>query len=237
MKKILLAVLFQSILLLSFAFSTVADPAPTPKPTNKPCCKKVIDKVVASKESCEGQFALVFLVDKSGSVNGKKLDLFKSFVKHFIDVVPEGNDLSIIGFDSNPFIVRKMGILMNADKDSARRRTDMLMAHGSTDLSTSVNQARLELLKSNAKCKSIIVLTDGVLKGSGDFELTLTKQLKSSHGINVSAALLQAGDEDDSDSYERLVMAGGGFFLRTAKEEFFSKNVLSEISKLIKTKL
>jgi von Willebrand factor type A domain len=220
--------LLSIVFLYSISFAT-----PTSAPKVKACknCKKIPDITNHAKETCGEQFAMVFLVDKSGSTKEKKLDLFKSLIQEFINKMPEGNELAVIGFDKIPFVVHRLKKLMNLDREAVLHRTSLLLASGQTDFSPAIEEARSQLLKTSAKCKFVIIFTDGVINAASDFALSVVKELKM-NGINVSIALFQSADDKYSDLHEIIATNGAGFFIRTGNEEYFRKNVLREIEKL-----
>ena len=170
--------------------------------------------------------AIVFLVDKSRSMSeGKKLDTVKqSLIKVFADLSPK-DEVAIIGFDSNPFLVLRMQSVAQSSS-LIEKRVNTLLPVGRTNLLPSLDLALRELQRSNNKPKRLFLITDGKVSSRDAVMMMVDKITKE--GITLS--VLCIGLESDLAFLREIAIKGKGSFYQVANSSGIPKAFKSELS-------
>jgi len=152
--------------------------------------------------------ALLFVIDKSGSMGGgpegdTKLDLAKAAVVAAADIMNPTDQIGILGFDAAwhwtaPF--RPVG-----RGEWIRDALTTLRADGGTKLYDAMLQARRAILDKQAAIKHVIVLSDG-LSEKGDFHSLAADLAKA--GVTVST--VSVGSDADVTLLADLARGGNG---------------------------
>jgi len=111
-------------------------------------------------------FSLV--LDKSGSMSGDKIQRVKDAVKHVIDLVDDGDYISIITFDSSTRTrVKSQQAGGPSDRKSLKRQVDKLSAGGGTTMAPAMRAGLSEVKKhwSPSCVNRVVLLTDGQTTG------------------------------------------------------------------------
>jgi len=130
---------------------------------------------------------LALVIDKSGSMNGQKMELAKEAAAATAELLGPDDYIEVIGFDSSPERVVRM--------QSARNRLRILRdirritARGGTSIFPALDMAYQDLAVTRARIKHVIMLTDGQSPEQGIPELT---QAMRAEGITVSTVGLGA---------------------------------------------
>lgn len=131
--------------------------------------------------------ALSLVIDKSGSMNGRKIELAKEAAKSTAAMLGAEDYIGVVGFDSRPSQVVRM--------QSARNRLAILQgigrlaARGGTAIFPALDTAFQELAVTRAQVKHVILLTDGQAPETGIPDLTRAMRAE---GITVSTVGLGA---------------------------------------------
>ena len=156
--------------------------------------------------------AVALVIDKSRSMRqGDRIRSAKLAALTSIDALKDDDYVSVIGFDSAPFVIIKMAKVREV-KPSAERRLRNLTAAGKTNLLPALHQARNSLVRSKAGRKHIIVLTDGEVPDAGTIYFKEVNSLRQK-GITVSTVAL--GAEAAADFMKELASLGKGAFYHT----------------------
>lgn len=156
--------------------------------------------------------AVELVLDKSRSMaEGNKLEFAKEAASEVVRNLKDDDYIGVIGFDSAPFEVVRMGQVAKI-KEQALSRIRILFPTGKTNLMPAMDDARRRLLEIPAGRKHMIVLTDGQLPDAGPFYIELVKQLRVV-GITLSTVML--GPEADLGFLRSLADLGGGGYYQT----------------------
>lgn len=156
--------------------------------------------------------AVVLVLDKSRSmVFQNKILAAKRAAISAISTLKDDDFVSVIGFDSAPFIIIKLDRVPNV-RPIAERRLQNLTAAGKTNLLPALAAARQSLRRAPASRKHIIVLSDGKFPLAGNDYVQEIARLRED-GVTVSAVAL--GLEADLPFMRMLSQYGKGAFYHT----------------------
>lgn len=147
--------------------------------------------------------ALALVIDKSGSMNGQKMELAKEAAAATARMLGSEDYISVVGFDSQPTRIVRMQSAGNRIRilgDIGRLR-----ARGGTAIFPALDMAFQDLLVTRARIKHVILLTDGQTQEQGIPELV---QAMRAEGITVSTVGL--GSDVNRALLQHAATLGGG---------------------------
>ena len=147
--------------------------------------------------------ALALVIDRSGSMNGQKIELAKEAAKATAELLSGDDYISVIGFDSRPERVVRMQSASNRLR--ILRDISRLTARGGTAIFPALDMAYQDLAVTRARVKHVILLTDGQAPERGITELT---QVMRAEGMTVSTIGL--GADVNRALLQSIANLGGG---------------------------
>jgi hypothetical protein len=129
------------------------------------------DLVVTSPQ----ERVLLFIIDKSGSMQGASIDAVRQAVMRGIDLCDERMTIGVVAFDDSASVLVKPQKADAHGKDAAAQLLRMLFASGGTAFSTGLDLARSIFQQYPDAIRRAIFLTDGVNESErpGRFESVL----------------------------------------------------------------
>lgn len=157
---------------------------------------------------------IVFVIDRSGSMSGEKIEQAKDALQFILGQLGEGDRFSIVSFNQEQSVLADS--LQTVDKGilkDARRFVDRLTAGGSTDLEAAL-QAGLSILEQSENrgaTRLVVFLTDG-LPTAGITDETLIHRLVTKRNTALEARLHVFGVGYDVNTHllDRLAADNGG---------------------------
>jgi len=155
--------------------------------------KKIIDRSVA----------IIFTIDKSGSMGGQKIELAKSAIISSLELISPNDSVSVVAFDQSPKVVVQLA--------SASRRNEIsdlvsrIRATGGTNIFPALEKSYNQLVPSNARFKHIILLSDG-RSAKADYE-TLLARIRAA---NITVSTIAIGAGADVQLLSRIASMGSG---------------------------
>jgi len=146
---------------------------------------------------------LALVIDRSGSMNGQKIELAKEAAKATAELLSSDDYISVIGFDSRPERIVRMQSARNRLR--ILRDIGRLAARGGTAIFPALDMAYQDLSVTRARIKHVILLTDGQAPERGITELT---QVMRAEGITVSTVGL--GADVNRALLQSIANLGGG---------------------------
>ena len=141
------------------------------------------------KEKEKPSLAMVLVIDKSGSMQGLPMALARQAAKSAVELLSARDQIGVIGFDGQPFVVSE--IQSAALKDAIFANIDSLQAGGGTNMYPAMVVGKEMLEDATAKIKHMICLSDGHTQPADHESLV---QAMTDSGITISTVALGEAD-------------------------------------------
>lgn len=162
---------------VTFGGTGAPQPSQHPGPRQSPGSRTQLVKAA--------QVTLLLLIDKSGSMAGKNLELAKAACIAAAKTLSDKDYVGVIGFDAKPHWV--LEITPANDMATIEDKVLRLRADGGTDIATALLEAHRVLSRVKTAVKHVVVLSDGETQPY-DFD-TLVGRMRQD-GITVSTVTL-----------------------------------------------
>ena len=150
---------------------------------------------------------LSLVLDKSGSMQGKKIQNLRQAAKLVVERLGSQDTISIVAFSDRKYLIAESQPVTN--KDELKKRIDRIRDGGGTAISGGMGQGLAELDKAVGpdRVSRMLLLTDGQTFGDEKRCLKLGKKA-GDEGIVVNA--LGLGDDWNEDLLDEIAEASGG---------------------------
>jgi len=150
---------------------------------------------------------LSLVLDKSGSMQGKKIQSLRAAAKLVVDRLGEGDTISIVAFSDRKYLIAESQPV--TDKEDLRKRIDHIRDGGGTAISGGMGQGLTELNKAldPDRISRMLLLTDGQTFGDEKACKKLGRKA-GDQGIVVNA--LGLGDDWNEELLDDIAEASGG---------------------------
>lgn len=150
---------------------------------------------------------LSLVLDKSGSMQGNKIENLRQAAKLVVDRLRPQDTISIVAFSDRKYLIA--GSQPVADKEELKKKIDRIRDGGGTAISGGMGQGLAELDKalSTDRVSRMLLLTDGQTFGDEKQCLKLGEQA-GAKGILVNA--LGLGDDWNEDLLDDIAEGSGG---------------------------
>jgi uncharacterized protein with von Willebrand factor type A (vWA) domain len=128
-----------------------------------------------------GPLVVGFIIDKSGSMAGERIDSVKRAVTQAIAMLPETALFFVVAFDSSSQVLMQALAATHANKEAASHALKQMTAGGGTAMSTGLAAARGIFERAPSAIHQAIFLTDG--KNESESAGVVTTQLKACEGL------------------------------------------------------
>jgi len=115
------------------------------------------------KKEKKSRLSLILIIDKSGSMLGKKMLFAKKASIELIKQLKPNDNFGIVAFDTAPYTIVELKS-NEAVKKEIVRRLSMLRADGGTDIFPAMDSAYRQIRQKNSKVNHVILLSDGNTK-------------------------------------------------------------------------
>ena len=153
---------------------------------------------------------IVFVVDRSGSMSGKKIEQAKAALKFVLNNLSEGDLFNVVAYDS---VVETFAPeLQRYDNDSRKKAlgfVEGIYAGGSTNISGAL-KAALGMLKDSKRPSYVIFLTDGKPTTGVTKESQLVADAKSQNNVRARLLSFGVGYDVNSRLLDKLARANFG---------------------------
>lgn len=171
--------------------------------------------------------AVVLVVDKSGSMrDDHRIVYAKEAAKAVARQLRDIDLLGVVGFDDSPFVVVYLETMARL-RGVVDNQIDRLKPGGQTYFLPALLEAKRQLDRANATRKHIILLSDGVTRGSQGELVDLVATMRNDSKITVSAVAISS--EADVRIMKRLSQYGGGLFHHTVDPSSLPQIVLEQL--------
>jgi uncharacterized membrane protein/uncharacterized protein YegL len=177
---------------------------------------------VAPPKSPEGT-AVVLIIDKSSSMEGKKIELARQSAIGVIQNLRPIDMVGVLIFDNS--FQWAVPIRRAEDKSLIKRLVSGITPDGGTQIAPALNEAYRKILPTKTTFKHIVLLTDGISE-EGD-SLDLSKEAAATH---VTISTVGLGQDVNRGYLEKVATLAGGkaYFLNepTGLEQILLKDVM-----------
>ncbi len=171
--------------------------------------------------------AVVLVVDKSGSMrDDNRIVYAKEAAKAVARQLHDIDLLGVVGFDDSPFVVVYLESMARL-RGVVDAQIDRLKPGGQTYFLPALLEAKRQLERVNASRKHIILLSDGVTRGSQGELVDLVSAMKNDLKITVSAVAISS--EADVRVMKRISQYGGGLFHHVTDPSTLPQIVLEQL--------
>ena len=115
------------------------------------------------KKEKKTRLSLILIIDKSGSMLGKKMLFAKKASIELIKQLKTNDNFGIIAFDTAPHTIVELKSKEDVKKEIIRKLS-MLNADGGTDIFPAMDAAYRQIRQKNSKVNHVILLSDGNTK-------------------------------------------------------------------------
>lgn len=160
-------------------------------------------RLKAPDEEEKQSAAVAIVMDRSGSMAGEKLEMAKSAAIATAEVLGHNDSLGVWAFDSEAHVVAPMTRLTSTNAVSGQIAA--VASGGGTNLQPAFELAREALLRTKAKVKHMIILTDGQTAGSGYEQLA-----SQCRGEGMTVSTVAIGEGSHVALLQAVASSGGG---------------------------
>ena len=165
---------------------------------------------------------VVLVIDKSGSMEGKKMTNTILAAQEFVDklLLSDGmTEIAVVSFDKNAHIVSNF--VGHGGKDGLKTEIGKIEADGGTNIQAGIHQAQILLDAVTADNKVIVLLGDG--EATYSYKVTQASGITlSTHRKNQTPDIIYDNPEVGNVDYDNIVGSGSDYTL-TASGGFPSK--------------
>jgi Ca-activated chloride channel homolog len=153
---------------------------------------------------------VVFAVDRSGSMSGKKFEQAKAALKFVLNNLHEGDTFNIVAYDSAIETFRpELQKFNDETRAAALSFVDGLFAGGSTNIDGALHRA-LDLLTDSSRPNYVIFLTDGLPTDGQTNETAIENNAKQANHVRARLFVFGVGFDVNSHLLDKLARANFG---------------------------
>ncbi|MEP6663553.1 MAG: VWA domain-containing protein, partial [Verrucomicrobiota bacterium] len=178
----------------------------------------------SEKKKDTPSLAMMLVIDKSGSMEGEKIQFAKEAAIAAVEVLSDRDYVGVIAFDGDPYVIADLQSAAN--KAGIMQSIERIDAGGGTAMYEPMVKAHQALQNITAGFKHCIVLTDGVSQ-PGDFQ-GITDQMGSDQ---ITVSTVAVGQDIDAELLQSIARWGKGRYYQTTDAhdipQIFTKETMS----------
>lgn len=153
---------------------------------------------------------VVFVVDRSGSMSGKKIEQAKGAAKFVLNNLREGDLFNIVAYDSEITTFKpELQKFNDETRAAALGFVEGLYAGGSTDIDGALKRA-LGMLADSSRPTYVLFLTDGLPTAGDTGETAIVKHSEDNNHVRARVIAFGVGYDVNSRLLDRLARANFG---------------------------
>jgi len=146
---------------------------------------------------------IVFVIDRSGSMSGEKIEMAKDAAKAALELLSPKDYAGVVAFDNEAFWVAD--VQSASDKSGIAQKISAIQEGGGTNIAPGMELAYRALTTAPAKLKHVILLTDGVSTPGPFYELATQMAAE-----NITVSTVAVGGDADMALLEQIATWGSG---------------------------
>ena len=148
---------------------------------------------------------VVFVVDRSGSMSGKKIEQVRGALKYVLNNLRHGDLFNIIAYDSQVEMFRpELQRFEDKTRNAALGFIEGIYAGGSTNIDSAL-RAALKQLKDSSRPSYVLFLTDGLPTAGETNELKIAANAKEANKVRARVFSFGVGYDVNSRLLDKLV--------------------------------
>ena len=180
---------------------------------------------------------IAFVLDRSGSMAGRKIELARRAVEVAIERLLPEDRFAVVAYDDRIDVVVESTPASREAKDGALRRLRDIDARGSTDLGggwlRGAEQVALHQVAGGGGVQRVLLLTDGLANQGITDATELAAHARSLRTRGVSTSTFGVGEDFDEALLQGMADAGGGHFYFIERPEQITDLIASEVGELL----
>jgi len=153
---------------------------------------------------------VIFVVDRSGSMSGKKIEQARSALKYVLNNLRKGDTFNIVAYDSQVESFRpELQRFDEKTRKAALGFVEGVYAGGSTNIDGAL-RAALGQLKDSSRPNYVLFLTDGLPTVGETNEMKIVRNAKEANDVHARIFAFGVGYDVNSRLLDKLVRANHG---------------------------
>jgi len=171
--------------------------------------------------------ALILVIDRSGSMQGTKLDDARASIEAARAALPADGELGVIAFDSAPEVL--LAPVRVSDKDAVAGAIARLDAGGGTQYVGALQAAERMVASVAAGKRLVIFVSDG--EAAYDGVIAAVQAIAADHATVSSVGL---GGDADPQLLGQIADTGGGRFYGTPDPDALPQVIANEVATFLR---
>ncbi len=181
---------------------------------------------------------VAFVIDRSGSMSGSKLDLARQAVETAVERLLPTDRFAVVAYDDRVDVVVETTPASREAKAMAVNRLRSIDARGSTNLGEgwlrgAEQVARAQAAGNGPSLNRVLVLTDGLANQGMTDPAELTRHAAELRARGVTTTTFGVGEDFDESLLQSMADAGGGHFYFIADAAQIVDLIASEVGELL----
>lgn len=193
---------------------------------------------VKMKEKHDISKTLLFVVDRSGSMSGEKIEQAKSSLRQMINQLGEKDTFNIISYSSEVTLFQsELELVSDASRKAALSFVEDIYAGGGTNINEALSMA-LKQLNDHHRPTYVLFFTDGLPTVGTTDETAIAASVSAANKVHARIFSFGVGYDVNSRLLDRLSkeQRGTSVFVKPAEDiEVAASNFFSKVSALVMT--
>ncbi len=197
-----------------------------------------LDAPAATRTATREPVNIAFVLDRSGSMGGRKIELARRAIEVAIDRLLPEDRFSVVAYDDHIDVVVGTTSASREAKEGAIRQVRGIDARGSTNLGggwlKGAEQVALHQAAAGGRgIHRVLLLTDGLANQGMTDPSELARHAGELRARGIGTSTFGVGDDFDEALLQGMADAGGGHFYYIERPEQITDLIASEVGELL----